>query len=136
MRRVVSTLAFALMIPLAACDSGTPTETAATVSGTYHLETVNGQPLPFLFAEAGIDRLEVVAGYIRFDVNGRFEDSLTLRVTENGDVEEVPEVLEGNWTQAGGTVTLTVDGGGDYPLQLSGETLTQVINQFVLVYRK
>lgn len=136
MHRLASTLALALMIPLAGCDSGGPTEPDADVGGTYTLETVNGQPLPFLLQQAGEDRLEVWSGYIRLDTDGRFEDNLTLRLVEDGEAEEIPEVLEGNWAVSGSSVTMTLDLGGAFTAQVQGDALTQVFNEFTLVYRR
>jgi hypothetical protein len=138
MRRMASTLAFALMIPLTACDrSPTAVEASQEVSGTYHLRAVNGTPLPFILATQGEAWLEISSGYLQFNADRRFIDVLMLSVKEEGEtLEEEEDRVEGTWSQSGSTVTMLLDAGGSVPVTVTvrGDTLTQVINQFTLRY--
>jgi urease beta subunit len=135
MRRSTPALMLALLLPLTACGDG-PSEPAAQVSGSYHLQTINGQPLPFILEQAGANRLEMVSSTITFEADGRFTDVALLRLTQAGEVQEVADTLAGTYAQSGHTVTLSPDDGGSLPLFVSGTTLTQTINIYTLVYTK
>ena len=70
-------LTFALLLPLAACESTAPEE--AGITGTYSLQTINGSSLPHTVLEAGSDRFEVTAGAITLNEDLTFTDLLTFR---------------------------------------------------------
>ena len=55
-------LTFALLLPLAACESTAPEE--AGITGTYSFQTINGSSLTHTVLGAGSDRFEVTAGTI------------------------------------------------------------------------
>jgi hypothetical protein len=137
MRRMATTLALGLTIPFTACDSSpTAQEVPGEIAGTYDLVTVNQNALPFMLAQSqsGEDRVEVVSGYLKLEANGRFEDELMLRFTENGHVEDEADAVSGVWVANGSTLTFTQDTGGSYTVLMRGDTLSQVINSFVLLY--
>jgi hypothetical protein len=136
MRRMATTLALALVIPLTACDRSATAVVEADVSGTYQLQTINGQALPFTLQAVGADRVEITAGHIELDTAGRFEDMIALRITVDGEVELEEDLETGTYVVSGNTVTLTMEGGGSYALLVQGETLTQVVGQYTLVYRR
>jgi hypothetical protein len=136
MRRMAITLALGLMIPTACDRSPTATEAPPEIAGTYDLRTVNLQSLPFVIAQSasGADRVEVVSGHLKLEVNGRFDDELMLRFTEGETVEDEADAVSGVWVANGSTLTFTQDGGGSYTVLMRGDTLSQVINNFVLSY--
>jgi hypothetical protein len=137
MRRMAITLVLGLMIPMTACDrSPTAQEEPAVIAGTYDLKLVNHNVLPFIVAQSpsGEDRVEVVSGYLKLEANGRFEDELVLRFTEDGHVEDETDAVSGIWVANGNTLTLTQDTGVRYTVVVRGDTLSQVINGFVLHY--
>lgn len=135
MRRSTPALALALLLPLTACNDS-PSEPAVAVSGSYHLQTINAQPLPFTLEQAGTNRLEMVSSTITFESEGRFTDVALLRLTQAGEVQEITDTLAGTYAQSGHTVTLSPDDGGSLPLFVSGTTLTQTINIYTLIYAK
>ncbi|HSJ24864.1 MAG TPA: hypothetical protein VK929_09365 [Longimicrobiales bacterium] len=135
MRRMVLTLALAAMIPLTACDRS-PSGPAAEVSGTYALETVNGDELPFTLAADGDGSVEVMEGSIRFMTDGTFEDRLVVRFTEGETHEDEEETLTGTYVVNGRIVTMSYASGGSSQVLVEGDRLTQTVNTFTLVYRR
>lgn len=136
MRRLLSILAGALVLPLAACGDDGPTEPTIEASGTYQLATVNGQDLPVTIQQAGADFIEVLDGTIALRSDNTFSDSTTFRVSEAGEETTEVEVLSGSYAQSRNVLTLSPEAGGSYALSVSEDALTQTVGQFVLVYRK
>ena len=98
-------LTFALLLPLAACESTAPEE--AGITGTYSLQTINGSSLPHTVLEAGSDRFEVTAGAITLNEDLTFTDLLTFRVTEDGIITSRDDVLTGTYAHIGSALTMT-----------------------------
>jgi hypothetical protein len=97
---LASTLAFA-------CSDSTRPE--YTLTGTWSLQTVNGQPLPFTLPETG----EVVsAESLTLLASGRFTMTTTFRETINGNVtlESIPDA--GTYVVSGMTLTLMYESDG------------------------
>jgi hypothetical protein len=137
MRRYATVLAAAVVLPLSACGDDDPTEPAVEVSGSYTLETINGNELPVTVERAGTDSLEVMEGSVTFnDANGTFADSILYRLTLDGEVTLEDDVLTGTYTQTGTSLTLSTSGGGQYSMTLSDDLLSQTFASFSFVYRK
>lgn len=137
MRRLMTVLAAAIVLPLTACGDRDPTEPAAAVSGRYPLRTINGQNLPFTVQRVGNDSAEVIHGSITFRADSTFSDSVTFRFTIDDEVTIDEDAITGTYRLSGTAVTLTpADGSNAYTLSVSGTTLTQTFDQFALVYRK
>lgn len=137
MRRTLTALALALVLPLTACgDDDDPAGPAVEASGTYALSTVNGEDLPFTLAEEGEDMIEVIDGSIELHADGTFTDSTTFLVTEGGMGTTEVEVYTGSYSQTGNALRFTPEGGGVYSMSVTEGALTQTAGQFVLVYRQ
>jgi uncharacterized lipoprotein YehR (DUF1307 family) len=143
MRRLMTVLAAAIVLPLTACgDDSTPTEEAAAVSGTYSLRTINGEDLPVTIDQQGDDITEVIHGSVTFHAASLFTDSVTFRFTIGGEVTIDEDAITGTYEQTGSTVVLTPSDESDsYAMSVSGNTLTQTFvthtfEPFTLVYRK
>jgi hypothetical protein len=138
MRRLMTVLAAAIVLPLTACgDDSSPTEEAAAVSGTYTLRTINGEDLPVTIDQVGDDFAEVIHGSVTFHADSLFTDSVTFRYTIEGEVTVEEDAISGTYEQNGSAVVLTPsDDSGTYSMSVSGNTLTQTFAQFALVYRK
>jgi hypothetical protein len=135
MRRTMSVLVLAFLLPLAACGDG-PTAVPVDVVGTWELRTINGMPLPVILASSGEDTAEVLDGSIILQADGRFEDSVTLRFTIDGEVTTDVDVIEGTYTQQGGALVLTSDEGGSFSATVTDGELVQIINQLTLRYTR
>ena len=133
-------LAFFLSLSVA-CDSGAPTapspspapgmpSPASGVVGTWRLQSVDGQPLPWTLPEedsGGMDKVEVTAEVITALVSGRFTMDTTLRATDGSNVflETIPDT--GTYVVDGSTVTFSFDsdpGGEPATGTVSGNVLT------------
>lgn len=137
MRRLLSILAAALVLPLTACgDDDGPSGPTFEASGTYNLATINGENPPVVVAQVDADFIEITAGVIELNADNTFRDSTTYRISEGGAVRTEADVFTGTYAQTGNAVTLTLADGGAYALSVSEDALTQTVAQFVLVYRK
>jgi hypothetical protein len=63
---------------LGACGDRAPTEPFATLAGSYQLQQVDGQPLPFVFTDTELQRGEVVEGSLRLERDGAYHLSITV----------------------------------------------------------
>lgn len=137
MRRSLTALAVALMLPLNACgDDDDPTGPDVEASGTYELSTVNGEALPFTLAQEGADMLEVIDGLIELHADGTFTDSTTFLRTVGGTETTEAEVFSGSYSQTGNALRFAPSGGGAYSMSVTADALTQTAGEFVLIYRK
>ncbi|HEX2168143.1 MAG TPA: hypothetical protein VHG09_12995 [Longimicrobiales bacterium] len=136
MRRLMTIMAAAFLMPLIACGDEDPADPTIEASGTYTLRSINGQDLPVTVLQIGADMVEVLDGEIRLNTDHTFSDSTTLRITEGGQVSTDVESLRGTYVQSSTSVTLTPTGGAAYALALSDDVLTQTVGQYVLVYRR
>jgi hypothetical protein len=136
MRRLAATV-LVLAVTLAACgDSTGPGLGLATPTGTYTLHTVNGNPLPYTVDEGDGFTLVIVSDAFTLQNGGRFSESFTLRVTENGITTTESGSGTGVWTITGTAITLTFDDGPAVSGTLSGGVMTLVDSGVSLVYRR
>jgi hypothetical protein len=137
MRRLITTVALALALPLAGCADNTGPEDA--LEGIYNLQTINGAALPWLAAEFEADKIEVMSGAITLLADGTFTDEMTFLITEGGVTQTAQDVYRGTYlkTATGATLTPVTPAGFDpYPVVIAGSTMTQLINEFELTYRR
>ena len=121
---------------MAACgDSTGPSET--NISGTYELQTINGQNLPFTLLIVGTYQLEIAAGSVTINANGTYEESTTVREIDGSSTTTTTETSSGTWTRTNNAVTF-VDGEDQTSLTgaLSGSTLTFSEEGSTLVYQR
>lgn len=132
-------MAAGILLIAAACggDDGPTAPTQASIAGLWNLQTVNGSALPFILAQSGTDKLEVLGDAITVAEGGTFTQLTQLRVTQGGQTstEAVPDA--GSYTLSGTTVTFIFDSDGSSGTgTLSGKTLTVAEDGISLVYRK
>jgi len=115
---------FALAGTLAACsmDSTGPN---GSVAGSYALRTINGQSLPYTFS-----------GGLRLT-----SDDLTL--LSNGTYQEVSRysdgtsfVDDGDYSNNNGAITFYSSSGQTYQGSVSGDVLTQILNNYTQVFER
>ena len=129
-------LAVAALAALTITACGDDPVSPDNIAGTYQLNTINGQPLPFTLIEDGADRLELIAGTIVLRSNSTFTDSTTLRLTSGTTVETEPTVAAGTYSIDDGIITFTPDDSPPYTVTVSGSTLVQREQGLVLEYRR
>lgn len=112
MRTRLCILALALVVGCS--DSNAPRR---TITGTYPLININGDPLPSLVYQETNYTLEVTDGTISLGSNGTFTDSYTIRENDNGTVSSYTIPCSGTWSRSGNNLTLqetTTADCGDY----------------------
>lgn len=129
-------LAAVVALPFAACgDSGTSPGRSGVV-GTWDLQTINGQPLPFVIEQQGADRFELTRDSFTFSTS-RFTHTTDYRFTEAGQVEIGSEEDAGRYTLDGNALTVQFDSdGSSATAAVSGNTITFTADGIVGVYRR
>ena len=134
MSRHLAVLALTLALPFAACADNTGPED--TLEGTYTLEAINGSALPWLAVEIDADKVEVASGAITLLTDGTFTDRMTFSITEGGVTRTESDVYAGMYIRTPTGATLSPMGFDPYTVEITGTTMTQMINEFELTYRK
>ena len=111
----------------------TPTSTSTPITGTYTLQSVNGQSLPWAI-EAGV---EVTAGSVTLNQDMTCSRSITATMTEGGTVATTTVASQGIYTHTNGAVTLTwTDDGSTDSASIVSSQLTLTSAGDVLIFRK
>lgn len=115
---------FALASTLAACslDSTGPN---GSVAGNYTLRTINGQSLPYTFSSG----LRLTSDELTLLSNGTYQD-----VSRYSDGTSF--VDDGDYTSTNGAITFYSSTGDTYQGSVSGDVLTQVLNNFTQVFER
>ena len=129
-RIILAFLAFGLV----ACgDDGMGPE---DVAGTYTLETIDGNPLPWVTFETGADKIEITGGSVTLNADMTCSVSTTARVTFSGNVTTNTETHVCTYTIIDGDITLTRPSATDASASINGSALTITTDELVFVYRK
>jgi len=103
------------------------------IAGTYTLQSVNGQSLPWVL-EAGI---EVTAGSVTINENMTCSRSLTATLTDGGTVVTVTNTDEGTYTFVNGAIMFAWDSDDSTDSgSIVGSRLTLSADGDVLILRK
>jgi hypothetical protein len=136
MRRFVTL--FILLAAVACGGSDSPTApTSASVAGTWNLQSINGSALPFVIAQTGANKAEVLSDVLSVVATGSFTQITTLRTTVNGVVTTQSAADAGSYSLNGTAATFTFNSDGSVGTgQVSGGTLTVTTTGLVYVYKK
>ena len=121
MRRLVM---LALASTLAACSTDS-TGPNGSVTGTYSLRTIDGQPLPYTFSSG----LRLTSDQITLMTDGTYQD-----VSRYSDGSSF--VDEGDYTSYNGAVTFYSTSGETYQGSISRDVLTQILNGYTQVFQR
>jgi hypothetical protein len=105
--------------------------------GTWRLQTVSGQSLPYILEQDGTRKVELTGETVTLLESGRQSMVTYFRVTEGGNVvtESVP--APGNYTVNGSTLLLTFDNDEDrYTALVNGNTMTIDDIGLTFLYRR
>ena len=130
-------LAF-LVFALVACgDNGTGNDGTdeESITGTYTLQSIDGDPLPWVIFQVGADKEEVTAGNVILNADLSCPTTSTTRKTESGNVTTDTVTDECTYTINGGAITLTYPFVGGFTLSGSivGSTLTITTQEGVVL---
>ena len=121
------------------CGGGDSSTTPTSITGTYTLQSINGQSLPMVL-QVETDYLvgtEITAGSITLNQDMTGSSSLTAKLTDSGTVTTITTSAVGTYTHVNGAVTMTwaTDGSTD-SASIVGSQLTINDAGDVFVFRK
>lgn len=122
----------ALALVLVAACGGDSTGPGVTVSGTWHLQTIDGAQLPVSTTING-QPVTITADVLTMAQNGTYTDQTSV---VSGSVTAT-RTEAGTWTAAAGSVTFDDQTDGIlYAGSVSGNTLTEIIGTSTQVYTR
>jgi hypothetical protein len=119
-----------------ACGGGDSTGPAASVAGTYTLQSMNGFPLPYILFQAGADTYEVLDDAIVLNDGGTWTETGHDRTTISGTATTSTLEDGGTYTLQGTALTLTSSSSGFITGSLNGTTITLTGPGLVGVYTR
>jgi hypothetical protein len=136
MRRRCFLLLAATVVVGCGSDSSTGPSQASIV-GTWELKTINGTALPFVVAQVGTNKVELLSDVFTINAGGSFTQTTTVRSTVNGQASTSSEADAGSYTLNGTAVTLKFNSDGSTgTASWSGNTMTTTDGGFALVYTR
>jgi hypothetical protein len=128
---------FALLALTLACSNDSTAPTAASVAGTWNLQSVNGTALPFIVAQTGTNKVEITADVLTATPSGSFTEITTIRTTQNGVATTQTSPDAGSYVLNGNNVTFQFQSDGSIGAgTISGNTLTVSDAGLSLIYKK
>lgn len=127
---------FLLGFAMVACSDSTAPE--SDFFGTYHLQTVNGQALPYVVAQSGQNSVAVTGDQLTVADGGSWSETINYRIVENGATRTETTSDGGTWVRTGTTLSLYQSGQTttSYSGSITRNTLTFTDASFVQVFVK
>jgi hypothetical protein len=144
-RRTLGIPVVAALVALApaACGGDNSTGPSHSVVGTYTLQTINGQPLPFLIFQGATEKYEFISDVVAVNADYTYSETGSVRYTDltTGAVTAQPFSSAGTWRETNGAIEFTdASDGSVVNGTVSGNTLTILETveglQFTLVFRR
>ncbi|MFN2565090.1 MAG: hypothetical protein ABR499_08800 [Gemmatimonadaceae bacterium] len=135
LRRSFVTAAAAIAL-LAACGGDSSTAPDANIAGSYTLETVNGNGLPWRFFVLDDDWIEVATGTGSINADGTYSLRLDYRFREAGEESTFNESSVGTYTRNGNAIEFTDADGSRLRGSISGRRITVTSPGVVLVFER
>jgi hypothetical protein len=119
------------------CGSDSSTgPSAASITGSWSLQTINGASLPYTYAQQGTNKAEVLSDVATADAHGAYTELTTIRITVNGTATTQSVSDAGTYTLNGTALVLTSNDGSSVTGSVNGNTFTLAVDGFAYVYRK
>ena len=118
-----------------ACSAEPSAPAPVTFTGTWILRSVNGTGLPYIVAQDGTNRIELVSNVITATTNS-FTEVGTYRSTVRGIVDTTTESDAGTFTVNGTTVSILYNNGLSATGTVARVTFTVELNGFAFVFDK
>jgi hypothetical protein len=126
-----------LLISVAGLSCGDGTGPDDNLLGTWRLQTVSGQPIPFVLEQDATRKVELTGETVTLLASGRQTMVTSFRVTEGSNVSTESVPASGNYTVNGSTLTLTFDSDPDiYTAIVNGDLMTINDIGLTFVYRR
>lgn len=136
--------AFLPFLLLAACGDSSPTDVPADIEGTYTLETVNGEVVPFEIFEDEEATYVLEGGTFELRADMSYTETIDFEiiyVDEEQEPESDPAIENGTYSVEGSSIRFDVPATDDDPAfsyegTVSGDTLTYSVQGVVAVYTR
>jgi hypothetical protein len=120
-----------------ACGSDSSTAPGGTIAGTWSLKTINGTSLPFVLAQTGTNKAEIVGDVYVISGTGSFTQTTTVRTTTNGVATTQSVADAGTYTLNGTAITVRYNSDGSTATgSWSGNTITVTQDGLAAVYTR
>jgi hypothetical protein len=138
MRRTISAALLVLSFLGCGGSDGPSAPAAASIVGTYNLQSVNGVKLPATLIETTAEKIVVTDDEVTLSADLTYSEIGHAQVTaSNGAAATLPEGDTGTYTNANGAVVLSSTiGNGSTNATISGSSLTIVAQGATLVYSR
>ncbi len=131
-RLALTVIAFATVFSLGCSDDGTR-PTRASFAGTWNLQSVNGQAMPYVL-QGTSPKVEIVADQLVILENGTFTETFSVRRTEGTVVTTQNGSDNGSYSLDGTAVRLVDADGSTGNGMTQGNSLTLAGQGFAQVY--
>ena len=123
-----------LVLGFAACDGLGPED----VAGTYTLQSINGDPLPWIYYQVGDFGVGVTAGSMALNRDRTCSEGQTITETVAGVADYNVSTRECTYTLNGDAITVRFpsDGGASVSGSIVGSQLTLTIGGRIFVFRR
>jgi hypothetical protein len=131
-----SLLSVLISLAVLSCGDSTTDPTNKLV-GTWRLQTVSGQPIPYVLEQDATRKVELTGETVTLLASGRQTMVTSFRVTDRGIVSTESVPAPGSYTVNGSTLTLSFDADEDiYTAIVNGDTMTIDDIGLTFVYRR
>lgn len=130
MRRLV---VLAALLVAAACESSNSVSPTTSISGQYHLATVNGSPLPYTFTTTNGASATLTSDILTMNQDGSYSDIAQFQSSSG------PYTISefGTYSAVNGSITFNDQTDGiQYNGSISGSVLTEINSGVTEVYQK
>ena len=136
-RLIAAFLALASLTATACGGDKTTGPSTPSITGTWALQSINGVGLPFVLAQTGQNKEELMSDVYVFSGTGSFTQTTTFRSTINGRVTTESEADAGTYVVNGTAVTVRYNSDNStFTVALNGDVMTGASDGFALVYRR
>lgn len=138
MRRTafVATMILAVL-SAAGCANDSTSPATQSIAGSWTLQSVNGSSMPFIVAQTGTNKTELLSDVIAISGTGSFTQTTSVRTTTNGVPTTQSVADAGSYTLNGSAITLHFNSDGSTGTgSWSGNTITTTDGGFALVYKR
>lgn len=140
MFRPARAIAAIALLTVSACggdSSNSTSPTAVTFAGTYQLQTVNGQKLPYVAVQSGNNAVTITADQLSIADGGSWSETITVATTTNGTTTAQTAANSGAWVRSGSQLALLQNGANYFTGTFSSNRLDLAnINGATFVYTK
>ena len=133
-RLAISALALLVAMPLASCrDVSAPVE--SNLVGSWHLQRINGQELPFVTALSASSRSDILAADIVINADGTMATSQTSKTTVGSTAVIETDGSRGTWFRSGNTLTL-YSSGASLAVRINGSELSYDLDGYGMIFTR